>query len=80
MILNAEEKQTLEDLMAEPVYWNVILKAIRAGVDRQKEQVLTCSIEETDRKIAFSKARLEGAEALEMFVMNLKRRKKDKNV
>lgn len=77
MNLSIEEQEILADLTSTEEYWAVINKVIAMGVERQKDNFLSCNTE-LDRPIVMAKARLEGAQMLQLFVAGMKKRKKEK--
>lgn len=74
-MLTPEEQVELEDLTISD-YWPILMKAIEQGVERQKDNFLSSSIETNDRQLLINKARLEGAQTLFLFINGMKKRKK----
>lgn len=73
MKFSPDDLDTITDLM-DSVYWPVVEKVLEAGVQEQRERVLSADISESTRALFLAKARADGAQALASYVGSLKRK------
>lgn len=78
MTLSEEEQYFLDELVASD-YWPVLNRVLELGIERSRDAVLGYDTTRGAADLHILKARLDGAEALAMFIKNMKRKKEKKN-
>jgi hypothetical protein len=71
MKFNAEEKELIAEMLVSGE-WNVAMKGVAIIVERLKVELLTTHVDDSGRQIVLRKKRLEGAQAVEKFMNNIR--------